>query len=157
MKRTQSVGSPSSGMSYTRTNRNYDVDKLLAENRYLSANGLYYVLNASNLRGGTYWGNDCSSFISAAIWGMNSAHSSDRINVIAKTSAYKTVNSTLDLRSGDLLNRSSSHVVMFLYYANAAKTQMMLIEQGGGGDELGIGRAFGRAVIRPIGKGREIS
>ncbi|MBE6754103.1 MAG: hypothetical protein E7559_07130, partial [Ruminococcaceae bacterium] len=33
---------------------------------------------------------------------------------------------------GDLLNRSGRHVVIFLYYTDASKTQMVIIEQGGG-------------------------
>ena len=35
-----------------------------------------------------------------------------------------------DLRPGDFFVKRG-HVVMFLYYANAAKTTVMIIEQGG--------------------------
>ena len=38
------------------------------------------------------------------------------------------------LRPGDMIIRYkySAHVILFLYYTNAAKTRMMIIEQGGG-------------------------
>ena len=35
------------------------------------------------------------------------------------------------MRPGDLLCKSGSHVVMFLYYANTEKTKIMIIENGG--------------------------
>ena len=120
------------GLPYTQKVRNYNVDKALSENRYLPADALYYLLNTDNLRGGTYCGNDCSSFVSMAIWGMGTSHSADNTRGIATTDVYKTISSAADLRPGDLLNRSGKHVVMFLYFADAAKTQMVIIEQGGG-------------------------
>lgn len=119
------------GLPYTQKVRNYNVEKALSERRYLPADELYYLLNTDNLRGGTYCGNDCSSFVSMAIWGMGTSHSADTTRGIATNDAYKTISSAADLRPGDLLNRSGKHVVMFLYFADEAKTQMVVIEQGG--------------------------
>lgn len=51
--------------------------------------------------------------------------------MIATSSAYKTIRDYGDLRRATCSCRSGRHVVMFLYYANAAKTQIVIIEQGG--------------------------
>ena len=67
----------------------------------------------------------------AAIWGTNSSHSNDRTKEIASSSAYKTIKGYENMRTGDLICKGGSHVVMFLYYANADKTKIMVIENGG--------------------------
>lgn len=121
------------GMPYNSTstgNRNYNVSKALSEKRWTSS-GDYYTLNRSNLLNNSYVGNDCSSFVSAAIWGVYSSRRKDTTKDIDKITAYKTVGSYLSLRPGDLLCKSASHVVMFLYFANPAKTKVMVIENGG--------------------------
>jgi hypothetical protein len=52
------------------------------------------------------------------------------------SSAYKTIASSsnktgfLNMRPGDVLVKNG-HALMFLYYANSAKTSVMIIQQGG--------------------------
>lgn len=111
-------------------NRRYNVTKAVGERRYTDSGAGYYLLNRDRLVNGLYCGNDCSSFVSMAIWGVNSSHSDDKTWDIAVSSAYKTVSAS-DLRPGDLIDKGNKHVVMFLYYADAAHTQMVIIEQGG--------------------------
>lgn len=113
------------------SNREYNAEKALREARYTDSGKGYYLLNQNNLRGGKYCGNDCSCFVDAAIWGTNSGHSNDRTAEIATSSAYKSVGSFKSLRPGDLICKGYAHVVMFLYYANADKSQIMIIENGG--------------------------
>ena len=118
-------------MSGSGTNRQYNVEKLLKENRYKSTGKGYYLLNQNNLLKGTYCGNDCSCFVDAAIWGTNSSHSADRTTDIAKSNAYRTINDYTAMRPGDLLCKSGAHVVMFLYYTDVARDKIMIIENGG--------------------------
>ncbi|MDO4865614.1 MAG: Ig-like domain-containing protein [Clostridia bacterium] len=112
-------------------NRQYNAAKAVSESRFTNSGMGYYVLNQGKLLSGRYCGNDCSCFVDAAIWGTGSSHSADRTTDIASSSAYKTISDTKSMRPGDLLCKSASHVVMFLYYANAEKTKIMLIENGG--------------------------
>ena len=112
-------------------NNRYNAQKALSEKRYTSSGKGYYLLNRSKLRNGSYVGNDCSALVNAAIWGVKSSHMYDTTEVIAKSSAYKTIKSTAKMRPGDLLCLSKRHVVMFLYYANPEKTKIMIIENGG--------------------------
>ena len=112
-------------------NRLYNVDKALAQNRYTDSGKGYYLLNRSKLLDGMYCGNDCSAFVSMAIFGTSGPYYNDTTNGIATSAAFKTMLDYTDLRPGDLLNREGRHVVMFLYYANADRTQMVIIEQGG--------------------------
>ena len=111
-------------------NRAYNRSKALSQSRYTSSGKGYYVLNQKKLLDGLYCGNDCSCFVDAAIWGTGSTHSWDRTTEIAKSSAYRTV-SFSSMRPGDLICKGGSHVVMFLYYVNAQKTKIMMIENGG--------------------------
>ena len=111
--------------------REYNVDKLLSEGYYYDSGKGYYILDQSKISGRKYMGNDCSCFVDAAIWGTNSSHSDDRTKEIAKSSAYKTIKSYENLRTGDLICKGGSHVVMFLYFVNAEKTKIMIIENGG--------------------------
>ena len=120
------------GMPYTQSNRTYNVDTALKSGRFYSTGSGYYMMDGSKFSDRNYPGNDCSSFVSMAIWGMGSSHSSDTTRSIGSSSAYVTLSDPTDLRPGDILNKSGSHVIMFLYYADAAKTQMVIIEQGGG-------------------------
>ena len=120
------------GMPYTQSNRTYNVDAALRSGRFYSTSSGYHMMDGSKFTSRNYAGNDCSSFVSMAIWGMGSSHSADTTRSIGSSSAYVTLSDPTDLRPGDILNKSGSHVVMFLYYADAAKTQMVIIEQGGG-------------------------
>jgi len=112
-------------------NRLYNKAKALSQQRYVDTGKGYYMLNRNKLLNGKYVGNDCSALVDAAIWGTNSSHSNDRTADIAVSSAYKTIGNTAALRPGDLICKGKSHVVMFLYYANAEKTKIMIIENGG--------------------------
>ncbi len=117
-------------------NRRYDVNKALSEQRYLATGHGYYMLNQKNLLEGMYCGNDCSAFVSMSQWGT--AHAASYLNTTAMASStyYQTVSSLSQLKPGDLLVKSSSHTVLFLYYTNTAKTKMMIIEQGGNGNTI---------------------
>lgn len=122
------------GVPYTSgagSNREYNVKKLLNGGYYYDSGDGYYILDQSKFSGRKYRGNDCSCFVDAAIWGTNSSHSDDRTKDIAKSSAYKTIKGYGNLRTGDLICKGGNHVVMFLYYANAEKTKIMIIENGG--------------------------
>lgn len=126
------------GLPYTQiySNRKYNVSKALSEKRWTDPGKGYYVLNRSKLLNGSYCGNDCSSFASISTRGMNNSGCFDSTTAIASSSDYKTITSAASLRPGDLLCDSGHHVIMFLYFADAAHTQMMMIEQGGG--EAGV-------------------
>ena len=113
------------------SNRQYNAAKAVSENRFTDSGEGYYLLNQDNLLKGKYCGNDCSCFVDAAIWGTSSSHSADRTAEIAVSSAYKTISSFKSMRTGDLICKGYAHVVMFLYYANADKTKIMIIENGG--------------------------
>ena len=118
-------------------NRQYNVDKALAEKRYVDSGKGYYLLNQDNLLDGLYVGCDCSSFVSMAYWGLDSRNSYLRTKYMAlATNLYKTLDGYEDLRTGDMLLCSDNHVVMFLYWVDNAKTKMMIIEQGGDGNTV---------------------
>lgn len=122
------------GMPYisgTGTNRNYTPQQALKENRYYDTGEGYYMLNQDKLLNGKYVGNDCSGLVSVVIWGLNSSHTKDRTDDIAGTPDYRTISDYSAMRPGDLLCKGDAHVVMFLYYANASKTKIMMIENGG--------------------------
>ena len=121
------------GLPYTQTNRNHNQASVVSSG-YFTANGSSYKMNGSKFNDRMYPGNDCSSFVSMAIWGRGQSHSYDNTSTIASASYYKTFTDTENLKPGDILVRSGRHVIMFLYYANSAKTQMVIIEQGGGND-----------------------
>ena len=120
------------GMPYTQTERKYNVDKALSSGKFVDSKKGYYLMDGSKFDSRMYPGSDCSSFVSMAIWGTNNSHSYDNTRTIGSTTVYRTLTDTKDLRPGDILNKSGSHVVMFLYYADVEKTQMVIIEQGGG-------------------------
>ena len=131
------------GLPYTQqgkngnsANRTYNVDKALAENRYYSSGSGYYILNQGNLLNGSYAGCDCSSFVNTATFGANHPASLLKTYTMNTSSYYKTLSSYKDLRPGDHLVLAKSHVVMFLYWMNAEKTQFMIIEQGGDGNTV---------------------
>ena len=111
-------------------NRHYSAAQALAEQRYTDSGQGYYVLNKGAYLNGKYVGNDCSGLVNVSIWGTSGAHVADRTADIAVSSAYKTVSFDAML-PGDLINKGSAHVVMFLYYASTDKTKIMIIENGG--------------------------
>lgn len=119
------------GNNYNYANRQYNVAKAVAEKRYTNTGKGYYMMNQDRYLNGKYVGNDCSSFVSQAQFKGNY----NNTTAIAKSSLYKNISRT-DMRPGDLLVRSGNHTVLFLYYTNAAKTQMMIIEQGGNGNTV---------------------
>jgi len=115
-------------------NREYNAEKALREKRYYSSGKGYYILDQSRLRSGRYCGNDCSCFVDAAIWGTESRHSDDRTGDIMRSDDYRTISGFSTMRPGDLIcikNSKHNHVVLFLYYVNAEKTKIMIIENGG--------------------------
>lgn len=125
------------GLPYTSDyqNRQYNVEKAVSENRYTVAAKGYY-LNQNNLLNGKYVGNDCSSMLSISFFGFTSSTATWNTRSFYSSSAFTTLSSSDTLMPGDILVRNGRHVVMFLYYANSAKTQIVVIEQGG--SEAGI-------------------
>jgi len=113
------------------TNRVYNASKALSENRYTDSGNGYYLLNRNKLLNGKYVGSDCSGLVNTAIWGTKSSHTDDRTVEIAQSKSYKTITSFKKLRPGDLICLGYRHVVMFLYYADADKSKIMIIENGG--------------------------
>ncbi|MBO4884499.1 MAG: Ig-like domain-containing protein [Clostridia bacterium] len=117
-------------------NRRYNVAKALAEGRYYSSGKGYYLLNQNKLLEKMYVGNDCSAFVSMSMFGTDHVASYLNTTAIAKSNYYNTINSYADLRPGDILVKGGDHVILFLYYTNAARTEMMIIEQGGDGNTV---------------------
>ena len=144
------------GMPYTQTERTYNVDKALSSGKFVDTKKGYYLMDGSKFADRLYPGNDCSSFVSMAIWGMGTSHSADSTRGIGSTTAYRTLTDTKDLRPGDILNKSGSHVVMFLYYADAERTQMVIIEQGGGEIDTNTTSCSIRDIASYIDKGYKI-
>ena len=144
------------GMPYTQSNRNYNVDAAVSSGKFVKSGKGYYIMDGSKFADRQYPGNDCSSFVSMAIWGMGNSHSFDSTRNIGSTAAYRTLSDTKDLRPGDILNKSGSHVVMFLYYADAEKTQMVIIEQGGGEIDTNTTSCSIRDIASYIDKGYKI-
>jgi len=91
----------------------------------------YYLMSQTKKFDGMYAGNDCSTFVSLAQWGLGHAHSYDYTSVMLSTNVYKTISWGKEMKPGDILVMNG-HCVMFLYYTDAARTKMMIIEQGGG-------------------------
>lgn len=114
-------------------NRQFNADKAVAQ-KYYKKDGDHYVMNQKKRIGGTYVGNDCSSFVGMATWGAGSAYSYLRTSDIATSPAYTTVANKSDLRPGDIINRPNAHSIMFLYFADKNQNQMVILEQGGRGE-----------------------
>lgn len=121
------------GANMNYTNRQFNLTKAVGQQYFKSINGSsrYYEMTSKRLNK-YYVGVDCSSFVSMAVYGTNHAASYYNTEMIGKSTYYKTVTGSTNMRPGDLMNRSGRHVIMFLYYIDSAKTQMMLIENGGG-------------------------
>ena len=124
------------GPSNGYVNRRYNVEKALSEKRYTATGKGYYLLNQNNLLDGMYCGNDCSAFVSISQFGLNHSASFLNTTAIAKSTQYRTLSDYDKLRPGDILVKSGDHTVLFLYYVDAFKTRMMIIEQGGNGNTI---------------------
>lgn len=111
--------------------RRFNESTAVSGGYYTSSGKGYYLMSQTKKFDGMYAGNDCSSFLSMAQWGLGSAHSYDYTSVMMTTTAYRTVSWAKEMKPGDILIMNG-HCVMFLYYTNDARTQMMIIEQGGG-------------------------
>ena len=140
------------GLPYTQNNRKFNVSKAVNNGYFVNSGRGYYLLQGSKFVDRNYPGNDCSSYVSMSIFGTSSDNGYLSTSGIAKSSQYRTLYNWQDLRPGDLLNLGGSHVVMFLYYANAAKTQMVIIEQGGSSSaDRGIdGLAYSNTIASSI-------
>ncbi len=120
------------GASMNYTNRQFNLAKAVSQGYMKLQSGYSRVYAMSDKRLNRYYvGCDCSSFVSMASWGTSHAASYLNTVMIANSNYYRTVSDKTALRPGDILNRSGSHVIMFLYYTDSARSQMMLIEQGG--------------------------
>ena len=95
-----------------------------------------FRLNQDKLLDGMYCGNDCSAFVSMSQFGTSHAASYLNTTAIAKSTYYRTLSDYDKLRPGDILVKSGDHTVLFLYYVDAFKTKMMIIEQGGNGSTV---------------------
>lgn len=119
------------GKSGDFTARRFNEQNAVSGGYYTDTGKGYYLMSQTKKYDGMYAGNDCSSFLSLAQWGLGSGHSYDYTSVMLSTTAYRTVAWGKEMKPGDILVMNG-HCVMFLYYTNAARTQMMIIEQGGG-------------------------
>ncbi len=114
--------------------RKYNADKAVSEEVYLpSESGDYYILNAKKDMNGKYGGSDCSSFAGMSYFGLTSRRYSfcNTRTFATDTEKFYTIRDYDKMKPGDLLVSFGKHVVMFLYYANDAKTQIVVIQQGG--------------------------
>lgn len=119
------------GTSGDFTARRFNEVNAVSGGYYTDTGKGYYLMSQSKKYDGMYAGNDCSSFVSMAMWGLGNAHSYDYTSLMLTTTAYKTIAWGKEMMPGDILVMNG-HCVMFLYYTNDAQTQMMIIEQGGG-------------------------
>lgn len=122
------------GIPYTQTYREFNKTKLINNSWFTGPTSGMYKMNTSKFSGRNYRGNDCSSFVSQAVLAGSNY---DNTTKIASSSSYTTLDKTANatkMRPGDILVNSGHHVVMFLYYTNTARTQFMIIEQGGSDD-----------------------
>ena len=115
-------------------NRVYSAAKAVAEQRFIK-NGDIYEFNPGGRIGGLYAGSDCSAFVGSCYYSIGSVKNI-RTQTLAWSGDFTTLSAGEELIPGDILVKAYKHVVMFLYYANEAHTQIVLIEQGG--DEFGI-------------------
>ncbi|MCR4620841.1 MAG: Ig-like domain-containing protein [Clostridiales bacterium] len=125
------------GLPYTsgvNQNRNYNVKRALEQERYIKVKDEnYYLLNRTSKESiSGYAGNDCSSFVALAIWGYTFYNGEIvKTGTLYSDNRLKAFTDPNELRPGDILVRHSSHVVMFLYWADEKKTQAVFLQQGG--------------------------
>lgn len=119
------------GKSGDFTARRFNETNAVSGGYYTDTGRGYYLMSQTKKYDSMYAGNDCSSFVSLAMWGLGNSHSFDYTSVMLTSSVYKTIAWGREMMPGDILIMNG-HCVMFLYYTNSAQTQMMIIEQGGG-------------------------
>lgn len=127
-------GLPYISGNYVR-NRTYDAATAVAEGRYIK-DGDHYVFNPDGLLNGNYAGSDCSAFVGNCFY-YNYRIKDIRTQTLAYSGDFRNLAQDATLMPGDIIVSSYNHVVLFLYYANDAHTQIVTIEQGG--DEYGTG------------------
>ena len=125
------------GLPYTsgeNHNRAYNVTRALEQGRYFAVEGQkYYLMNPNNENFyNGYAGNDCSAFVAQALWGYT-VYGDDvvKTGTLYYDNRLRKFDDPNELKAGDLLVRHSIHVVMFLYWADDAHTQAVIIQQGG--------------------------
>ena len=126
------------GQSRNYINRTYDDIKAVNQKFWVDSGKGYLLMNHQKKRDGMYVGNDCSSFVGMSIFGNTNRNAFIRTRGLYSSKLYKTVTGHTNMRPGDILVRSSSHVVFFLYYTDIEKTRMMILEQGGGDEQLDL-------------------
>ena len=124
------------GLPYTSGSNHfhmYNFQMALDEEWYLPVDGQkYYLLNQTGDRKNVYVGNDCSVFVAQALFGTG-YDNGETVKTGTLYYDYRLipVEDAKSLRAGDVLVRHSSHVLMFLYWADEAHSQAVFIEQGG--------------------------
>ena len=124
------------GLPYTsggNYNHLFNFQRALDAGRYVKAEGKsYYLLNQSGDFRYNYVGNDCSAFVALALFGYT-MFDGEMVKTDTLYDDYRLIpmEDASQLRAGDILVRHSSHVIMFLYWADEAHTQAVFIEQGG--------------------------
>lgn len=124
------------GLPYTSGGNFYHLfnfQRALDAGRYTKVEGKnYYLLNQTGEFRYNYVGNDCSAFVALALFGYT-MYDGEMVKTDTLYDDYRLIpleDASL-LRAGDILVRHSSHVIMFLYWADEAHTQAVFIEQGG--------------------------
>ena len=126
--------------------RLYNVERALADGKYvLVPDKPYYVMVPNEDWG--YAGNDCSAFVSIALWN-NTSFNGETIKTytLFNDTRLQIFWDTEELKPGDILVWHSTHVIMFLYWADEDHTQAVILQQGG--DEPAINTV--NAVIEEI-------
>jgi len=118
------------------TNRQYNVTKAVKQGYYTDSGKGYYNMSRTKFLNGMYVGNDCSAFVSMAMWGTSNNLSYLNTTSLATNAGYKTTYKWTEMRPGDFMVKSGNHTVMFLYYTDASRTKAMIIEQGGDGNTV---------------------
>ena len=124
------------GLPYTsggNYNHLFNFQRALDAGRYVKAEGKnYYLLNQSGEFRYNYVGNDCSAFVALALFGYTMYDGEMvKTDTLYDDNRLTPITDASQLRAGDILVRHSSHVIMFLYWADEAHTQAVFIEQGG--------------------------
>ncbi len=122
------------GLGGNHITRTYNEVKAVAQGFYKDSGKGYYLMTAKR-RDGMYVGNDCSSFVGMSLWGAGSRNALIRTRTLYTTGLYRTLPGYEALRPSDILVKNNRHVVFFLYYVDAARSRMMILEQGGGTSE----------------------
>lgn len=114
-------------------NRTYNAAKAVAEGKFIK-DGDKYLFNPEGLMSNNYAGCDCSSFVGGCFYRIDRVKDI-RTQTLGWSGDFITLAAGEELIPGDIIVSGYHHVVMFLYYADEAHTQVVIIEQGG--DEYG--------------------